>query len=235
MIYTDPKFDQIPGNRVRNTILLGGVGLGWLIFCGLGVGCPAISEGQERVTLTQEQWETGFQAFAQVLRKKGVQIVGDFEAFRQYPEEQSILILLGGISAEDETWLGRFVLNGGSALLATDANFGPVRIDRHVVKIGGEGSVRANNGQDQYQKNPGWPIVRSLKKDNALFDGVDQIVPNLAAYLSVNPRMNAQKGWSTLARYPGLVNYGYGQPFVVQHQNQLGGQLLIVADHSVYV
>ena len=80
--------------------------------------------GQDRITLTQEQWETGFNAFAQIIRKRKINLLANYDQWREFPANRRVLILMGRVSLEDQRYLAEFVESGGSALLATDVDFG---------------------------------------------------------------------------------------------------------------
>lgn len=190
---------------------------------------------QDKTVLTQEQWETGFHAFAQVIRKRGVEITSNYENWREYPAQQRILILLGSISSIDQAYLSEFVAAGGSALLATDIGFGPVQVDRHEIRIHQGGSVHARYSGDQYRGISGWTIISKLDREEPVFDGINQIVPNFPALLEVRPRLNNATGWKTIARYPTLQSYGSNLPFMVRFDSPRGGKLLVVPDHSLFV
>lgn len=210
-------------------------------FCLLWATClllclPTASiPGQDKITLTNEQWETGFHAFAQVLRKRGVEVMTSFADWDEYSEQETMLILLGGISAEDESYVRKYVANGGSALIATDTDFGPTRIAGQTFRIRGGGTVTARYSANQYQRNPVWPIIRKVEDNNMLFNGVNQIVTNLPALVELSGGVNSRAGWKTVAYFPGLNQYGFDRPFMIEHQNQNGGQLLVIPDHSVFV
>lgn len=142
---------------------------------------------------------------------------------------------MGKVSLEDQRYLAEFVESGGSALLATDVDFGPQLIGGHRIRISQGGMVFARYEEDQYQRINAWPIVSRFDPEHPLVSGIRQVVPNFPAFLEVSPRINRGEGWSIVARYPRLFTQGRNNPFVLQYQSPSGGQLVVIPDHSVFV
>ena len=209
-------------------------GIAGLLLVTVILLAPDPCRGQQKMTLTQEQWDTGLHGFAQVLRKLGVEFIRDYRQWNQYETKRTMLVLMGGIAAEDEAYIGKYLQQGGCVLLATDSDFGPVRIAGHNVEIAFGGRVRAKSASDGYLQNAEWPLVTKLDREHPLFSGVRAIACNLPAWLKLTPRVNPADGWNAIARYPAL-NAGSSGPFIVEYQNSVGGRLLIVPDLSVYV
>ena len=227
------------GNRLAGNFSLARVVLYCFVFCLAFQFCWLESRirlpAQDKVTLTRQQWETGFNAMAQILRKRGAELSSSFDQWRNYPATERILILMGRVTPEDQAYLDQFVMRGGSALLATDTDCGPFRVDRHEISITQGGSVFAARSRDRYLRNDGWPIISLFEADEPLFDGIRRIVPNYPALLKIRPTLNRATGWQTIARYPMLRNQGFNRPFAVRFLGARGERLLVVPDHSIYV
>ena len=205
-----------------------------LMACFLSLLNTGSLEGQDKVVLTQEQWETGFHAFSQIMRKRGIQVHDEFESWEETPARDRILVLMGDVSEADQLLLDKFVSQGGSALLATDTSFGPTQIERHNVTINFGGRVGASRSSSRYRGIDGWPIIRRFDTNDPIFDGVSRIIPNYPALLII-PSLAEGTGWKTIATYPSLQGWGSNRPFIVKFESAQGGRLLMVPDHSLFV
>lgn len=207
----------------------------WLVLALICLSNNQFAKAQEKLTLTREQWETGFHAFSQIMRKRGIELESSFETWQESPVAERILILMGRVTPEDQFYLDQFVMRGGSALLATDVDCGPLRVDRHQIRISDGGRVRAAIAEDRFARTDGWPIVSQLNDEESLFAGVERLIPNFPAILETRPRLDQATGWQTIARYPPLIYHGRNRPFIVRFVGGRGERLLLVPDHSLYV
>lgn len=199
------------------------------------MACPDPVFGQDRMVLTDSQWETGFHGLAQVMRKRGIIIEPTYQQWKSYPARERILILMGTVSAEDQRYIDGFVAAGGSVLLATDTDFGPASIDQHRIQITDGGRIQTLSRGDGLGGQREWPIIRNFDRTHPLFDGIDWIVANEPAQILITPR-TAAAGWTAIARFPLLRNQLPNRPFVVTFESPTGdGRLLIIPDHSIYV
>lgn len=185
----------------------------------------------------QPEWQFGFQLFHLLLEQKGMYSVPDFRESMDRRPRQSAVVLLGDLSrvpTDLRSRLRKFLDSGGVVLVATDED----ALFRSLFQIS-DGEFEVDGDESAYQGFRDCPIVKQLRPDTPVLDGVNSLVANRTGVIS---RMDDRFGiWSILAQLPTVVDQRSRLrsrvPLIAQWTSRKrgGGRLLVMADHSVVI
>lgn len=214
------------------------------VACGL-IGCLffavslASSElsAQEIETIPDEEtWQNGFHGFAELLRKKDVQLLSNANQLRSSPRNQTILVAFGEMSNSEE-FVEEYLSEGGAVLLASDLQC-EIRHRKFAIWIDGNRKFQARNSVDTVGNSRDNIIISRFRRNQSIFDGVRRIATNRPSTLSVNRGADGQQQGEAIARYPSLVNTWsanrWDYPFLFRYEGEQDGRILALPDHSVF-
>lgn len=185
----------------------------------------------------QPEWQFGFQLFHLLLEQKGLYSVSDFREPMDFRPRQTAVILVGDLSeipTDLRSRLNKFLASGGTVLVASDES----AFFRNLFMIR-QGPFEVTSDRHAYQGFRDCPVVRDFRSRTTVLDGVASLVANRPGVIS---RMDNRLGnWSILAQLPD-VSDGSGasrsrMPLIARMQSRVrgGGQLMLIADHSVLI
>ena len=185
----------------------------------------------------QPEWQLGFQLFHLLLEQKGLYSVSDFRTPMDQRPTQTAVVLLGDLNevpTDLRSRLSKFLASGGTVLVASDES----SFFRDLFMIR-QGPFEVTTDQNAYQGFRDCPVVRDLRADTPLLDGVSSLVANRCGVIA---RMDNRVGnWSILAQLPDIAEGTNARrsrmPLIAEMQSRYrrGGRLLLMADHSILI
>ena len=185
----------------------------------------------------QPEWQFGFQLFHLLLEQKGLYSVSDFRTPMDQRPTQTAVVLLGDLNevpTDLRSRLSKFLASGGTVLVASDES----SFFRDLFMIR-QGPFEVTTDQNAYQGFRDCPVVRDLRADTPLLDGVSSLVANRCGVIA---RMDNRVGnWSILAQLPDIAEGTNARrsrmPLIAEMQSRYrrGGRLLLMADHSILI
>ena len=185
----------------------------------------------------QPEWQFGFQLFHLLLEQKGLYSVPDFRESMDRRPRQTAIVLMGDLNrvpTDLRARLRKFLDSGGVVLVASDKG----AFFKSLFLIS-DGTFEVPDGGAAYQGFPDCPIVDEFRPDTAVLSGVNSLVANRTGVIS---RVDDRFGnWSILARLPDLVDHRSRRrsrsPLIAEWKSRErgGGQLLLMADHSILI
>lgn len=210
-----------------------------LVFSFL-IGSPISAQGQQQETLPSElAWQSGFHGFAELLRRKEINVLGSVDALNSIPVNQSFVVVFGEVQPSLDT-VKDYLRRGGRVLIASEYDYS-LYTNEFGLTVNAGGEVFATNNSDAYGNLDKVTIQHFPNRDHPLIAGVNAIVTNRPGIATIErgrvARMNRQ---STLAYFPrikvnGRTRRGVPLPFLFESPlNANGGRLLALPDESVF-
>ena len=188
-------------------------------------------------SVSQSDWQFGFDLFHMLLEQKGLFTSPDFVQTLQGNPPETVVVLVGDLSRMPKwSWshLRTFLHRGGAALIASD-QAGHIS---NLCSIEG-GPVQVSSGYRAYQGFADCPRVTSLDSNHRLMRGVREIVANRCGWIS---KIWKQRGrWHMVAHLPRESRKRgrsvSGKPLIatLAARGSRTGRLVVVADHSIFI
>ncbi|MCA9035880.1 MAG: DUF4350 domain-containing protein [Planctomycetaceae bacterium] len=153
----------------------------------------AVSHANE-TTFAGEKWSFGYELFQMLLEERGLAMLSDLDEATTAPSE-TVVVMMGDLSSLNQTdWLRlqRFVVNGGTVLLASDQS--------HRILGFNAGPVSTSAKEHQYQGFEDCVLATDLSRSSSLTRGLKNIVLNRSGWLTIP--WSGTLNWFVAARLP---------------------------------
>ena len=212
-----------------------------LICCMLHATNSNRLAAQDIETIPNEEiWQNSFHGFAELLRKKDVQLLSSISQFQSLPQNRTMLVAFGE-SSNAEEFIEEYLSQGGTVLLATDLNC-EIRQRKYTIWIDGNRNLQARNNSDAIGGIRDHIIVSRFRRNQNLFEGVRRVATNRPSTMTINRGIDRDRRGEPLARYPSLLNTWsanlWDYPFLFRYDSktygEFDGRILAMPDHSVF-
>lgn len=205
------------------------------------IDSPNRLAAQDIETIPNEEiWQNGFHGFAELLRKKDVQLLSSISQFQSLPRSQTMLVAFGE-SSNAEEFIEEYLSQGGTVLFATDLNC-EIRQRKYTIWIDGNRNLQARDYVDAIGGSRDRIVISRFRRNQNLLEGVRRIATNRPSTMTINRGTDRDRQGQSIARYPNLLNTWsanpWDYPFLFRYDSEMNGEvdgrILAMPDHSVF-